>query len=278
MTLELTPDCPDSARLMLTAEKAARAAGAYISEQFQGLIEVDHKTRQSDVVTVHDRHAEQMIRSIILDEAPHSRICGEEYGADGSGEVTWFVDPIDGTSNYAGGLPFYCVSIGINWRGRLVGGVVYDPEREEMFSGSAQGLFVNGRKTESRAHAQDGDAVCLTNFPHEGLADPAGLTQLGTLFSAFRAVRRLGSAALALAYVAAGRADLCAELTTHPWDHAAGAALVVAAGGGFDGRDRDHKPTQDVADVASYVAFGRGFDFPNSLYAAVLAGAAGSAT
>ncbi len=277
MTIAFSEECPDPSRLLHIAETAAREAGHYVSTHFRGLIEVDHKARNSDVVTIHDRKAEQMIRAIILAEEPTSRIWGEEYGADGAGDVVWFVDPIDGTSNYAGGLPLYCVSIGITWRGRLAGGVVYDPERDEMFCGSAAGLFVNGKRTQSRSHAHDGDAICLTNHPHEGLATSANLAELQTLLNAFRAVRRLGTAALALAYVASGRADICSELMTKPWDHAAGAALVIASGGGFEGRTNTGQATQDVGEVAHYVAFGKGFVFEDSIYARILDGSSRSA-
>ena len=266
MSLTFSNDCPEPSRLLGIASKAAREAGRYISTHFHGLTEVEHKTRSSDVVTIHDRKAEQMIRASLLAEEPASRIWGEEFGIEGDGDISWFVDPIDGTSNYAGGLPLYCVSIGITWRGQLAGGVVYDPERDEMFAGSIEGFFVNGRETQSRAHAHDEDSLCLTNHPYEGLVDAAGLNRFDLLLGRFRAVRRLGSSALALAYVASGRADLCSELMTKPWDHAAGAALVLASGGGFEGRDSAGQATEAMDEIARFVAFGNGFDFASSIF------------
>src|SRR5690606_23397299 len=153
------------------------------------------------------------------------QIWGEEYGGGGEGEVVWYVDPIDGTSNFAGGLPYYCVSIGVAWRGRLLGGVIYDPERDEMFVGSAEGLRLNKRAAGSSGPPRGSGSVCRRSLPHEGMDDRLGLEALGDLLVRFRAVRRLGPSALALAYAPRGRADVCCELTTQPWDHAARAAL-----------------------------------------------------
>ena len=195
---------------------------------------------------------------------------GDGNGGGGEGEVVWYVDPIDGTSNFAGGLPYYCVSIGVAWRGRLLGGVIYDPERDEMFVGSAEGLRLNNRAAGSRGQPRDSDSVCLTNLPHEGMDDRLGLEALGDLLVRFRAVRRLGSSALALAYVATGRADVCCELTTKPWDHAAGAALVLAGGGGFAGLDSGGRESGDMGAVAHYVAYGAGFGFSGSVLNAIL--------
>lgn len=270
MTTLLATDCPDADHFLRVAQSAALEAGRYVSSHFKGPITVDYKARSSDVVTEHDRRAEQMIRKAILAAAPASQIWGEEYGGGGEGEVVWYVDPIDGTSNFAGGLPYYCVSIGVAWRGRLLGGVIYDPERDEMFVGSAEGLRLNNRAAGSRGQPRDSDSVCLTNLPHEGMDDRLGLEALGDLLVRFRAVRRLGSSALALAYVATGRADVCCELTTKPWDHAAGAALVLAGGGGFAGLDSGGRESGDMGAVAHYVAYGAGFGFSGSVLNAIL--------
>jgi myo-inositol-1(or 4)-monophosphatase len=270
MTFRLVTDCPDAELCLRIAETAARAAGDYIRPQFREPIAVDFKSRASDIVTEHDRRAEQIIRGMITEAVPSSVVVGEEYGGEGAGDLVWFVDPIDGTSNFAGGLPLYCVSIGVTWRGQPLAGVIYDPERDEMFVGSAAGLTLNGQPVNSRGHGSETDALCLTNLPHEGMDDAQGLAALGALLSRFRAVRRLGSSALALAYVAVGRADVCSELTTKPWDHAAGAALVLAGGGGFEARNSDGKPTDDIGATARYVAYGSGFQFDRSVFASIL--------
>ena len=254
------------------AATAARTAGAYVHRHFGGLIGADHKSRHSDVVTKFDRGAEQMIRAILLERHPDSAVIGEEFGDTGEGEIAWIVDPIDGTSNFAGGLPLYCVSIGIAWRGELVAGIVYDPERDELFRGTAAGLTVNGRPVASRAGGRDSDCICLMNFPYEAapLGEPALARYLDAL-SAFRAVRRLGSAALALADVAAGRADAACEISTNPWDHAAGMALVLAGGGGLVCRDRHGKTSAPAWKAARYIAFGTGFQPAQSTLDGIIA-------
>lgn len=270
MIIQLATSCPDAEDYLRIAQIAAREAGEYIHEQFRGTVTVDFKSHPSDVVTEHDRRAEQMIRTAIEQAAPSSLVVGEEYGGSGANDLVWYVDPIDGTSNFVNGLPFYCVSIGVCWRGQPLGGVIYDPERNEMFVGSAYGLFLNGRRMTSQAASSDGSALCLTNLPHEGLDDNEGIAALGQLIGAFRAVRRLGSSALALAYVAVGRADICAEMITKPWDHAAGVALVLAGGGGVVARDSQGNGTTDAGQIARYLAYGTGFPVESSLLSRIL--------
>ncbi|OAM77612.1 inositol monophosphatase family protein [Devosia elaeis] len=270
MTIALTNECPNAADLLALAERAARTAGKYLHEHFRGQMVVDRKTRKSDVVTIHDRHAEILIRDIILQAAPDSCIWGEEFGAGGEGDTVWFIDPIDGTSNFAGGMPIYCVSIGIAWRGALVGGVVYDPERDEAFVGSPHGFFVNGQPCAEYAEIDASNAICLTNFPHEGAVSDQELAAYRRVLADFRAVRRFGSAAIALAYVAAGRADVCCELSTYPWDHAAGTALVLASGGTVVARNTSGLPEADVSKFACYVAHGKGFDLVGSVLAELI--------
>lgn len=260
MALARTEPASLAEELADCAAAAARQAGAYVHRHFGGLISADHKSRHSDVVTEYDRGAEEMIRAALTSAYPASTVIGEEFGGTGDSDIAWIVDPIDGTSNFAGGLPLYCISIGVVIRGKLVAGVIYDPERDELFRGTAGGLTVNGRPAESRAGADDRDCVCLMNFPYE--AKPLGEAAVARYLDAlngFRAIRRLGSAALALAYVAAGRADVACEISTNPWDHAAGMALVLAAGGGLVCRRHDGAPATPVWRAERYIAHGRGF-------------------
>lgn len=260
MTLVRTEPATLAEDLADCAAAAAHKAGAYVHRHFGGLISADHKSRHSDVVTEFDRGAEEMIRAALLGAYPASTVIGEEFGGTGGSEIAWIVDPIDGTSNFAGGLPLYCISIGIVLRGELVAGVIYDPERDELFRGTAAGLTVNGRPAESRAGEDDRDCICLMNFPYE--AKPLGETAIARYLDAlngFRAVRRLGSAALALAYVAAGRADVACEISSNPWDHAAGMALVLAGGGGLVCLGHDGTPAAPVWEAGRYIAHGRGF-------------------
>lgn len=265
MTLARTEPAALAEQLADTAADAARKAGAYVHRHFGGLISTDQKSRHSDVVTEYDRGAEQLIRAALTEAFPASTVIGEEYGGADEGEIAWIVDPIDGTSNFAGGLPLYCISIGIVWRGDLVGGVIYDPERDELYRGTAGGLTLNGQPVASRAGAGDRNCVCLMNFPYE--AKPLGATATGRyldVLASFRAVRRLGSAALALAWVAAGRADAACEIMTNPWDHAAGMALVLAGGGGLACRDRDGAPVSPIWKAERYIAYGKGFSAADS--------------
>lgn len=260
MTLARTEPVPLAEDLADCAAAAARKAGAYVHRHFGGLISADHKSRHSDVVTEFDRGAEEMIRTALREAYPASTVIGEEFGGAGESEIAWIVDPIDGTSNFAGGLPLYCISIGVIFRGELLAGVIYDPERDELFRGTADGLTLNGAPVESRAGTEDRDCICLMNFPYE--AKPLGQAAVGRYLDAlgsFRAIRRLGSAALALAYVAAGRADVACEISTNPWDHAAGMALLLAAGGGLVCLGHDGTPATPVWKAERYIAYGRGF-------------------
>ncbi len=260
MTLARTEPAALAEDLADCAATAARKAGTYVHRHFGGLISADHKSRHSDVVTEYDRGAEEMIRAALTSAYPASVVIGEEFGGTGGSEIAWIVDPIDGTSNFAGGLPLYCISIGVIFRGELVAGVIYDPEREELFRGTAAGLTLNGQPVGSRAGTDDRDCICLMNFPYEAkpLNEAAAARYISSLES-FRAIRRLGSAALALAYVAAGRADVACEISTNPWDHAAGMALVLAGGGGLVCRRHDGAPAAPVWKAERYIAYGKGF-------------------
>ncbi|MDR1827326.1 MAG: inositol monophosphatase [Methylobacteriaceae bacterium] len=276
MAKQLVLDSSDITRttaLIDAAADAAREAGNYVHRHFSNCTDVSIKSRKSDVVTVHDKNAEAMIRTRLLSRFPDSVVCGEEMGSDTAGELIWFVDPIDGTSNFAGGLPLYCISIGVAWKDRIVGGVVYDAERDELFRGDGLGMTLNRKPVARQAHAREEDSLCLSDYPHIGdPADEATWTNWCGIVSRFRAVRRLGTAALSLAYVAAGRADVCFELQTHPWDCIGGMALVLAAGGAVHVADAGGgAPPRDWA-AERYVACGRGFDYAGSCLADILAG------
>src|SRR5690242_4467789 len=115
-----------------------------LREAFRDPGPVGTKRDFHDVVTEHDRRAEETIREFLLARLPESSIVGEELGAADEAEVTWYVDPIDGTNNFCSGVPFFCVSIGATWRGQLAAGVIYDPVRQELFQASAAGAWCNG--------------------------------------------------------------------------------------------------------------------------------------
>ncbi|WP_432283949.1 inositol monophosphatase family protein [Aminobacter sp. BA135] len=221
------------------AEAAAREAGALIRTSFLeaargAVLGVEEKHGYADIVTITDKQSERLIWRVIRAHVPDSRILGEESGWQGEGEVVWYVDPIDGTSNFASGLPFFCVSIAaFGADGTPIVGVVYDPMQDEMFTTHSGQLLLNGVAVTPAVRARsDRDAELLTNLPREGSRPTAvELERFGDLVMNFRAVRRLGSAALQLAYVAIGRAAINYDEGCHPWDIAAGLQLVAASGG-----------------------------------------------
>ena len=233
MTIDREADA-FSRHLLEIAIGAAHAAGAYFTP-FAGRIEIAaEKKGFFDPVTECDRESERRIVERIFQAHPDSTIVGEEGGQQGAGAVQWYVDPIDGTNNFVAGVPYFCVSIAAALDGRLLAGVVYDPNRHETFAASTAGATLNGEPMRCTGSALDTGATLLTEFPRSGRPiDPEDLARFGRLLRGFRAVRRLGSTALHLAYVAAGRADATFGLGTNPWDIAAGALLVQQAGGRF---------------------------------------------
>lgn len=214
------------------AKTAAFSVGSLLTDAFYNGVSASEKAGFYDLVTEYDRRSEQMITDIILRLHPDSAIVGEEAGASGSGAVRWYVDPIDGTTNFATGFPFFCVSIGAEVAGKIVAGVVFDPLRQEMFSATLHGAYLNGRPIQARHTVTESNAVLLTDLPVPGVdTDPDIHRLFGEMTQRFRSVRRIGAAALALAYLACGRADVVLASIISPWDVAAGYLLVTQAGG-----------------------------------------------
>jgi myo-inositol-1(or 4)-monophosphatase len=222
---------------MLTiAVRAARRAGSIINRASldSGGLQVKSK-RANDFVTEVDRAAETAIIAAIHAAYPEHAILGEESGAAGpeGAEYRWIIDPLDGTTNFIHGFPQYCISIGVEHRGSLAHGVVYDPSRNELFTASkGRGAFLNDRRIRVSKCLKLGDALIGTGFPFKemGRAD-LYLKQLRAMMEKSSGVRRAGAAALDLAYVACGRLDGFWELGLSPWDMAAGALLILEAGG-----------------------------------------------
>ncbi len=252
-TLRATPD----------AGTARTARGAGDPDRVHHLVEVARdccreaaallRRRAAEGTTARDKSAhervsdadvesETLLRSMLSSAVPGSAVIGEELPPSGTGElstasgeaVTWYVDPIDGTHNFLRGLPLACVSVGVAIGGRLVGGCVHDVFRDESFTGGeGVPLRVNGAAPPpAPAPAGGGLPLVLTDIPltgRSGTDEPAFYLELIDRAD----VRRLYSTALALAWLAAGRADLACNLHIRPWDVAAGAALVHAAGGRY---------------------------------------------
>lgn len=259
------------------AENAAREAGAFIRQAFLAAaggvaLGIEEKQGYSDIVTATDKQSEQLIWRLIREGVPDSRILGEESGWQGDGAVVWYVDPIDGTSNFASGLPFFCVSIAAHTAdGRPVAGVVYDPMQDEMFVTHSGRVTLNGVTVTVAIRATcDREAELLTNLPREGKRPSLDeLSRFGDLVQNFRAVRRLGSAALQLAYVAVGRAAINFDDGCQPWDIAAGLQLVAASGGRVLCWSKgDDLPLADplarLEDVGKIVVTTAGYDVANS--------------
>jgi myo-inositol-1(or 4)-monophosphatase len=218
------------------AVKAARRAGSIINRAALegGALEVKAKNK-NDFVTQVDKAAEQAIINIIRAAYPDHSILAEESG-DTPGarpEYLWVIDPLDGTTNYIHGFPQYCVSIGLEHRGVLTQGVVYDPGKNELFTASrGRGAFLDDRRIRVSKCLQLKDALVGTGFPFKELSRlDLYLRQLQGLMTGSAGVRRAGAAALDLAYVAAGRLDAFWEMGLSRWDMAAGALLIQEAGG-----------------------------------------------
>lgn len=218
------------------AKRAALSAGKVLLRHFDRLdrITVNAKGRH-DFVSEADIQAEREIIHVIRRIYPQHGIVAEESGliAGADDEYQWIVDPLDGTTNFLHGLPHFAVSIALKHKGRLEVGVVYDPLRQEMFSASrGSGAQLNDRRIRTGAVSNVESALLGTGFPlryPEHL--PAYLAMFGSLLSQCGEMRRAGSAALDLAYVAAGRLDGFWEIGLNSWDIAAAALLVQEAGG-----------------------------------------------
>lgn len=188
----------------------------------------------ADVVTDADKASEALIVAAIAGRFPDHAILAEEGGAtDGASEYQWLVDPLDGTLNYLHGNPVFCVSLGLLRRGELQLGVVYDPCRDELFAAErGGGARLNGRPMRVSSTPTLARSLLTTGFPYNRFSDPDNnLREHDHLIMRCQDVRRPGSAALDLCAVAAGRCDAHWELGLSPWDVAAGALIVLEAGG-----------------------------------------------
>lgn len=223
-----------SLRLLDIAAQAAFKVEGLLREGFAANVATHEKANRHDLVTEYDHRSEETIINFILKQYPDSQILGEEGGYRGDGAVHWFVDPIDGTMNFASGIPFFNVSIAAALNGQMLAGVVYDPVRREMFSASTAGAFLNAEPIRAIGHPTEAEALLLTDFPYADqaiTADDYGL--FADMVQRFRSVRRIGSAALELAYVACGRADAAFLGLGSAWDVAAGMMLIEQAGGHY---------------------------------------------
>jgi myo-inositol-1(or 4)-monophosphatase len=232
-----------SASLLATAVEAVLKAGDIQLAHFGRAMRVEKKG-SINLVTEVDLEVERMFRALVAERFPGHVVLGEEY-QEGDRSVIppgycWVFDPIDGTTNFAHGLPIFCASLGLERDGERVLGVVYDPTRRELFSAErGGGAFLNGQRLHVSETRTLINAMLCTGFPYDVHGSRDEIVGLfGEFVGRARAVRRLGSAALDLCYVAAGRFDGFWEQRLHPWDTCAAALIIEESGGRvsrFDG-------------------------------------------
>jgi myo-inositol-1(or 4)-monophosphatase len=221
----------------------AREAGALLMQYFQKGLKIEYKG-DADLVTAADRASEAIIRERVGKQFPSHDVLGEEQGLnDRGGDYRWYVDPLDGTTNFAHGYPVFCVSMALERRApeqaRRIAGVVYDPTRDELFSAEhGRGAHLNGAPIHVSKAAQLKECLLATGFPSHKRHKSPNIHFYHQITLRTHGVRRAGSAALDLCNVASGRFDGFWEFNLNPWDTAAGVLIVEEAGGKvsrFDG-------------------------------------------
>jgi myo-inositol-1(or 4)-monophosphatase len=223
------------------ASLIAREGGARLREFFAVGVTTEYKG-EVDIVTVADRTVEKLIRERLTEAFPTHGIYGEEGTRQSlESEYRWYIDPLDGTTNFAHGFPQFCVSMGLEHRpasltqeqdGTIVAGVIYDPLRDELFTAErGMGATLNGKPINVSRNATIGESLLSTGFPSRKRHQNPNIHFYHELSLRSHGLRRAGSAALDLAYVASGRMDAFWEFNLNPWDTAAGILLVEEAGG-----------------------------------------------
>jgi myo-inositol-1(or 4)-monophosphatase len=210
----------------------AREAGALLMEYFDRHVAVEYKG-EADLVTVADRSSEALIRERIRQLWPGHDILGEEEGLRDTGsEYRWYVDPLDGTTNFAHGFPVFCVSIALEHRRQMTAGLCFDPTRNELFAAEkGKGAYLNERRIRVSKTNHLSEALVGTGFPSHKRHQNPNIHFYHQITLRTHGVRRAGSAALDLCSVACGRFDGFWEFNLNPWDTAAGVLIVEEAGG-----------------------------------------------
>jgi myo-inositol-1(or 4)-monophosphatase len=216
--------------------KTARKAGRQLVKDFGEVENLQVSAKgPGDFVSRADRMAEKTIREALMEARPSYGFLGEEGGNTPGEDPTrrWIVDPLDGTTNFLHGLPHWCVSIALEHKGAIVAGVIHDPVKDETFwAEKGQGAWMNDRRLRVSGRTQLIESIFATGIPFGGRPDlPKSLTDLARLMPTCAGVRRMGAAALDMAYVAAGRYEGFWERGIHEWDVAAGMIIVTEAGG-----------------------------------------------
>ncbi|CAH1218799.1 Inositol-1-monophosphatase [Paenibacillus plantiphilus] len=227
------------------AINCAAKAGEWIKTKLGNYTSLTLKYSAQDLCTEVDKGSEMMIKNLVLTHFPHHSFLGEEGVEPGpeaseraldnvrDAEYLWIVDPIDGTTNFVHGFPFFSVSIALAHKGEVIVGVVYDPMRDELFvAEKGKGAYVHGKRMQVSEEAALGESLLATGFPaDQQFALPLNMKGLQALVPQVRNIRSGGSAALHMAYLAAGRLSGFWEIGLNSWDLAAGALLVAESGG-----------------------------------------------
>ncbi|HUE87562.1 MAG TPA: inositol monophosphatase family protein [Vicinamibacterales bacterium] len=228
-------------RFLATAIEAVVRAGDIQIARFGSVLRIEKKGA-IDLVTDIDVEVEEMFRALVQERFPDHDVLAEERGQSRTGaRHRWVFDPLDGTTNYAHGIPLFCSTLALEIDGVPTVAAVYDPNRRELFTAEAGvGAWLNGEPLDVSATRTLNDSVLVTGFPYD-IREPARMHDIIALFTEFlghaRAVRRLGSAAIDLCWVAAGRMDGFWEQALQPWDVMGGALIVQEAGGRVTGLD-----------------------------------------
>ena len=212
----------------------SKEAGEIIREGFGKKLKVEYKSNETNLVTEIDKTSEKHIIDFIKKKYPTHNILAEESGEKKSGsEYLWIVDPLDGTTNFAHGLPIFSVSIGLQKNGKTFMGVVYDVMQDiTYFAEEGNGAYANAERIKVNLNEKINHSVLVTGFPYNIAENPENALEIfSALTRKARAIRRLGSAAIDLCYVAKGVFDGFWELYLHPWDICAGMLIVEEAGG-----------------------------------------------
>jgi myo-inositol-1(or 4)-monophosphatase len=216
------------------ATEAARAAGRLLLDEWPASRRIQYKGQPTNLVTEMDARAETTVLAALRDAFPDDAVLSEEAGAlAGRSGRRWIIDPLDGTTNYAHGLPLFAVSIALEVAGQVILGVAYDPPRDELYVAErGGGASMNDAPVGVSSTAVLDESLLVTGFPYNLRETPDNnLAEYAAFSVRARAVRRLGSVVLDLAWLASGRFDGMWELTLGPWDVAAAALLVEEAGG-----------------------------------------------
>ena len=215
------------------AERACRMAGEMLRQNIDSGREIVYKGAVN-LVTDFDKRSQEVIFAHLSSRFPdHDFLAEEDLCEDRGSEFRWIIDPIDGTTNYAHNFPVFCVSIALEWKRTVVCGVIYDPMRDEVFSAiSGNGAVMNGHRIQTSANEDLDKSLLATGFPYDVReSEVNNIDHFANFATRVQAIRRCGSAALDLCYVACGRFDGFWEMKLSPWDVAAGVLIVEESGG-----------------------------------------------